>query len=40
MDAAAPLPELAETPPDWARAEAFARELGVNGLARRIAERA
>ncbi len=40
MDAGAPLPRLAETPPDWARAEAFARELGVNGLARRIAERA
>ncbi len=39
MDAGAPMPELAETPPDWARAEAFARELGVNGLARRIAER-
>ncbi len=39
MDAAAPLPRLAETPPDWARAEAFARELGVNGLARRISER-
>lgn len=40
MDAGAPLPLLGATPPDWARAEAFARELGVNGLARRIAERA
>ena len=40
MDADAPLPRLVDTPPDWARAEAFARELGVNGLARRIAERA
>ena len=40
MDSAAPLPALVATPPDWARAEAFARELGVNGLARRIAERA
>ena len=37
---AAPLPELRETPPDWARAEAAARELGLNALARRIAERA
>ncbi len=39
MDSAAPLPVLVETPPDWVRAEAFARGLGVNGLARRIAER-
>src|SRR3954468_21805984 len=28
MDPDAPLPELHETPPDWARAEAAARELG------------
>jgi DNA polymerase-1 len=39
MDAAAPLPELRASPPDWARAEAAARELGLNALARRIAER-
>jgi DNA polymerase I len=38
MDAGAPLPELVETPPDWAGAEAAALELGLNGLARRIAE--
>jgi DNA polymerase-1 len=38
MDFAAPLPVLADTPPDWARAEGAARELGLNGLARRIAE--
>ena len=38
MDAAAPLPELAGTSPDWARAEAKASELGLNGLAKRIAE--
>jgi DNA polymerase I len=40
MDAAAPLPELRAAPPDWVRAEAAARELGLNGLARRIAEHA
>jgi DNA polymerase I len=40
MDAAAPLPELGPTPPDWARAEAAAKELGLKGLARRIAEQA
>jgi DNA polymerase I len=39
MDAAAPLPPLEPAPPDWARAEAHAKELGLNGLARRIAER-
>jgi DNA polymerase-1 len=38
MDAGAPLPGLGETPPDWARAEAKARELGLNGLAKRIGE--
>jgi 5'-3' exonuclease len=38
MDAGAPLPELAAREPDWAGAEAKARELGLNGLARRIAE--
>jgi len=40
MDANAPLPELQATPPDWARAEAAARELGLGALARRLAERA
>ena len=38
MDAGAPLPELHETPPDWSRAEVAARELGLNALAKRIAE--
>jgi DNA polymerase-1 len=38
MDAGAPLPSLAPTTPDWSRAEAHARELGLNALARRIAE--
>jgi DNA polymerase-1 len=38
MDPDAPLPELHATPPDWARAEAAARELGLNALAKRIAE--
>ena len=38
MDPEAPLPELHETPPDWAGAEAAARELGLNALAKRIAE--
>jgi DNA polymerase-1 len=40
MDAEAPIAPLAPTPPDWGRAEATARELGLNGLARRIAEHA
>lgn len=40
MDAGAPLPELAAQEPDWEGAAAYARELGVNGLAARIAERA
>jgi DNA polymerase-1 len=40
MDADAPLPELRATPPDWARAEAAARELGLGALSRRIAEQA
>src|SRR5579871_5955374 len=38
MDPAAPLPEIHAGVPDWARAEAAARELGLGGLARRIAE--
>ena len=40
MDAAAPVPPLVPTPPDWVRAEQHALELGLNGLARRIAEHA
>jgi DNA polymerase-1 len=39
MDAKAPLPELAAHEPDWTRAEAWARETGLNGLANRIGER-
>jgi DNA polymerase-1 len=38
MDAGAPAPELGATPPDFARAEAKAQELGLNGLAKRIGE--
>jgi DNA polymerase-1 len=38
MDPGAPLPELHATPPDWLRAEAAARELGLNALAKRIGE--
>jgi DNA polymerase-1 len=40
MDPSAPLPKLAPTPPDWRRAEAWARENGLNGVANRLAERA
>jgi DNA polymerase-1 len=36
MDADAPLPELGPTPPDWARAAAFATELGLGNLAGRL----
>jgi DNA polymerase-1 len=36
MDAAAPLPELAATPPDWKRAAAHASELGLGNLAGRL----
>jgi DNA polymerase I len=39
MDVSAPLPELGRQEPDWSAAAAYARELGVNGLAARIAER-
>jgi DNA polymerase-1 len=39
MDANAPLPALAARQADWAGAEAKALELGLNGLARRLAER-
>jgi DNA polymerase-1 len=40
MDASAPLPELAPAEPDWAGAAEKARELGLNALSRRLAERA
>jgi DNA polymerase-1 len=40
MDATAPLPELGPMQPDFVRAEAKAHELGLNGLAKRIAEHA
>ena len=40
MDAEAPLPELGPTPPDWARAAAYADELGLGGLATKLAARA
>jgi len=40
MDASAPLPELAAAEPDWARAAAKARELGLGALSKRLAERA
>jgi len=40
MDASAPLPELAAAEPDWARAAAKARELGLGALSTRLAERA
>jgi DNA polymerase-1 len=39
MDASAPLPPLGPTPPDWARAAAHARELGLNAVAARLDER-
>jgi DNA polymerase I len=39
MDARAPLPALGPTPPDWARAAAHARELGLGALAGRLQER-
>jgi DNA polymerase-1 len=38
MDAAAPLPELHATPPDWEGAAAHARELGLNAVASRLDE--
>src|SRR5262249_14695278 len=40
MDAGAPLPALAPTPPDWARAAEHANELGLGALSGRLAERA
>jgi DNA polymerase-1 len=39
MDPGAPLPPLGDQHPEWGRAEAKARELGLSGLARRISER-
>jgi DNA polymerase-1 len=39
MDAGAPLPEIPEQEPTWARAAERARELGLNALAERLAER-
>jgi DNA polymerase I len=36
MDADAPLPKLTPTPPDWARAAAYANELGLGNLAGRL----
>jgi len=39
MDPTAPLPELGAQHPDWARAEAKARELGLGAVARRLSER-
>ncbi len=38
LDRAAPLPPLPDTEPDWARAAEHARELGLEGLARRFVE--
>jgi DNA polymerase-1 len=39
MDADAPLPKLAPQTPTWAHGAEAARELGLNGLARRLDER-
>jgi len=39
MDPEATLPQLAPTPPDWARAAAHVRELGLEGLATRLESR-
>jgi DNA polymerase-1 len=39
MDADAPLPKLAPTPPDWARAADHARELGLGSLEKRLRDR-
>jgi DNA polymerase-1 len=40
MDASAPLPELVPQAPTWGRAAEHAAALGLNALARRLAERA
>jgi DNA polymerase-1 len=39
MDAAAPIPALADQEPSWERAAEAARELGLNALAGRLGER-
>jgi DNA polymerase-1 len=39
LDASAPLPPLRDQAPVWDEASAFARELGLNQLANRLAER-
>ncbi len=39
MDADAPIPDLADQQPTWARAVDKARELGLNALAKRLEER-
>ena len=38
MDASAPLPPLAETPPAWAEASSFLKGLGLDGVATRVGE--
>jgi hypothetical protein len=40
LDRAAPLPLLPDVEPDWSRAAAHAREIGMEGLARRYEEAA
>jgi DNA polymerase-1 len=40
MDADAPIPDLSDTEPDWARAAKKAAELGMGALAGRLEERA
>ena len=37
MDASAPLPPLAETSPAWAEASSFLEQLGLGGVAERVA---
>jgi DNA polymerase I len=38
MDASAPLPPLAETPPAWAEASSLLEQLGLGAVARRVGE--
>ena len=40
MDSDAPVPELTDQTPTWARGAERARELGLNALAKRLLERA
>jgi DNA polymerase-1 len=40
MDAAAPLPKLRPTPPDWAGAARYATAAGLGALSRRLTDRA